>query len=471
MVYFIKSDVGFDQNVGKIAKLMINIEQNKNIFNLEGELKNDPTPFNLYTYNGIEYDIKASIGVITIYSNDNIQTQLHINNLIREFQSDDRYNINSSNVPDAVKLSDFKTTNHTILLKYSAPIHGTTSVVMGPSYRKIISNSNDIKKCKENGSKFIWLINGSSGNYHNINIQELSSTIPQKEFLMQSISTIIYDQVNLFNVPSNTKQLDYPYIHQYSIFDQKRLIDSTVIISDAFGLAYEIINCYDIGIKIKKKHFLHHNPTLKFVDYNNIKLKRVDVSKVWHTHINEKFDFESQEKLEDQSDEIGKPPFPIDICFITRVPLYKHAYVIKVGLEEKTPETYSNITHILVSPSIYSSSIPDTKVVPNCITNFRNYFTDKTKYTILDTYITKFNRTELDAIDLIPRDRISDQRRNLLRCISLNGCYFANEHYPKTLITVDKEKKIMYAGFKDMYDRRVLSYINTNTVLFTFDGL
>ena len=235
-----------------------------------------------------------------------------------------------------------------------------------------------------------------------------------------------------------------------------------------FGLAYEIIKCYT-KIKVSRKNFLCHNPKLKFIDYNSVKLKRVDESKDWSVYIKEPFDFESQEKLELQSEEIGKPAFPIDICFISRVPLYKHVYVVKVGLKNNTNQ-YTNITHILVSPSVYSSMIDDEDL-PSKSNNFVKYFTNKSNYSIIDTYIAKFPRPEIDAIDLIPRDRISDERRNLLRCISLNGCFYDNEYFPRTLIAVDREKKLLYAGFKDICDKRILEYTNTNTILFAFYGI
>ena len=469
MVYFIKSTESFGRNVSKIAKAMINIEQNKNIFNADGEIINDPEPFNSYTFNGIEYEMSISVGIISIYSSNNdILVQMCINHLIDELNSIiyDRF----SNTSDAVKYNDSTNTNHTILsIPTDTLLHGTNSSVFGTSYRKILSNYNDIRKCKDNKSRFIWLVNNNSPNIQTLYIPELSNSIPQQEFLMRSVSTIIFDQINLFNVACNTKQLDYPCMRQYTIFKQNRLIDSVLTISESFGLSYEIVNCYNFKIKIARKNFLYDNSKLKFVDYNNVKLKRVDESKDWITHIKETFDFDAQEKLELQSEEIGKPAFPIDICFISRVPLYKHAYVVEVGLLDIRSNP-SNITNILVSPAVFSSMIIDNSLSPK-LHYFINYFTIKTGYTVLNTYITKFARTEIEAIELIPRDNISDERRNLLRCISLNGCFWVNEHYPKTLITVDREKKIMYAGFKDICDKRIIEYMNSNTILFAFEGI
>ena len=463
MVYFIKSTYSFGRNASKIAKTMINIEQNKHVFNADGQLINDPRPFNIYTCNNVEYDISISSGIIKIYTDDIISPQMCVNLLITEFLS---INYDMSRDVDMIKFYEHKNNNHITLSKPYSVLYGTTTNVVGTSYRKLVMQYNDIKKCKDNGSKFVWFIS-TYVNQQNLNIPELSSTIPQKEFLMQSVSTIIYDQINLFNVACDTKQLDYPCAIQYNILSQKRLIESVVTIGANFGLAYEIINCYT-KLKISRKNFLCHNPKLKFIDYNSVKIKRVDESKDWSVHIREPFDFESQEKLELQSEEIGKPAFPVDICFISRVPLYKHVYVVKVGLKNNTNQ-YTNITHILVSPSVYGSMIDDD--VSSKSINFVKYFNNKTNYSIIDTYIAKFPRTEINAISLIPRDKISDERRNLLRCISLNGCLYYNDCFPKHLIAVDREKKLMYIGYKDIYDTLIVEYMNTNTILFAFHGI
>jgi hypothetical protein len=71
----------------------------------------------------------------------------------------------------------------------------------------------------------------------------MSLTFDQSsEYLMKSISTIVTGDI--YNVPNNTKQIDYPNITQYNMFDEKRLMKGCITFSQTTGLLFEIMGNY-----------------------------------------------------------------------------------------------------------------------------------------------------------------------------------------------------------------------------------
>ena len=124
----------------------------------------------------------------------------------------------------------------------------------------------------------------------------------------------------------------------------------------------------------------------------------------------------------------------------------------------------------MVSPSIYSSYF-STNLDPTMNFEYKNifdqYFNYMTGYNIIGMYITLFPRTELEAIELIPKNKISEERRDLLKCISINGCCIINtEGCNYNVFTADLDRKIVYAGFYEINDKILFDYKNSNTVLF-----
>jgi len=476
MVYFIRTRKSINDSLSKIVKTMINIERNQHIFDLNGNLNNSQAsknPFNVFTYNNIDFEVSVSIGVLLIYTNEDTNSNYCVMQLVSEFQrlADESY-ANCGKLP--INYSGYKSTYYTMVSRDPSYIQNTTTnSTVGVSFRKIVSSNNNVKKCIDDGTRFVWLVQVISNNNY-LTLHELAERMPNKTYLMRSASTIIYDQSDLFNVPTDTKQLDYPYIHQYTLFSQNRLLEKPVIIGEAYGIAYEIASYYNTDeLTIKSPRFLsRNNPRGELVDYNNIKLRRINTAKHWYLQIQEKFDHEKQELQEQQSEEIGKPPFRVDICFITHAPIYKYCYILKVGknINNLADPVYENITHIMVSPSIYSSYF-STNLDPTMNFEYKNifeqYFNYMTGYTIIDLYITLFPRTELEAIELIPKNKISEERCNLLKCISINGCCVINtEGYNYNVFTADLDRKIVYAGFYEINDKILFDYKNSNTVLF-----
>ena len=118
MVYIIKSVNGIESDIDSICKIMINTEQNKQIFNNDGTYNvSKQVPFNCYTHKDIEFNITVSIGVIVIYSSYEVSNQVLDEKLNKSLlKLDHNYRIK------APLITTFgSSTHHTLITTVSTP--------------------------------------------------------------------------------------------------------------------------------------------------------------------------------------------------------------------------------------------------------------------------------------------------------------------------------------------------------------
>ena len=461
MVFNIKKTTNFTNDIGQICKTMINIEQNKNIYNLQGgenPAKLANKPFNTYTYKQVDYNISASMGVLIIYEPDPITFVNLYNLMVCKFAELNKDTSDSIPYIDG----DYKSTQHTLVTLKNVTFDTSVSLdTFSKSYRKIIASEPDIKKCCESGSKFVWYIHISNNPY--LYISELSNHIPSNYYLMRSVSTIIYDGCDLFNINTGSKQINYPALSQYNLFNSNKILESTILISDTYGLDCDIISYYTgdynntkINITFSKNYNIEQ--TFNLVDYKTLEICRVNKGKSWNSQLNDIFDYKLQEELELNIKENGKPSFPNNICFITHMPLYQNVYVLKIALREATvnPVNYTDIKYIMIAPILYHSIINGK--------GFRYYFTDMCEYDIMEVFISDYPTTELDAIALIHSNKIDPVKRDILKCISKNGYYNSTGN----IYTLNLKKKVIYVGLDNFRDTDIIKYKSTSTILFNY---
>ena len=456
-------------DIDLICKTMINIEKNKNIYNLRGSENPLPisnTPFNSYTHKQVEYNISASMGVLVIYTKESF-TFNQLSNLMiskflelgKDFDVDLPYTNNSS-----------KSTYHTLVtIPTSQLVSNTTSVNIDKSYRKLTAFAYDIKRFCEAGSRFVWYVNIIDTNPY-LHIPEMSEYIPHNEYLMRSVSTIIYDGIDLFSIHTGNKQLDYPSLSQYKLFNDNRVVASNILISEVFGLDYEILTHYiksyvDTTMKVTVSYRnIVETKFCELVDYNTFEICRVDKNKTWHSQINNIFNYKVQEELEMNCNEIGKPSFPNNVCFITHIPLYQYVYILKIAKLRNPDDLFQHATdikHIMISPLVYHSYINGFM--------FIDYFKLMCKYIIMEVSISDYPKTELDIITEIPDDKIHPIKKDILQCISKNGCSMVSlPNFQKKLYTINLEKKIIYLGYINFVDSILCNNNLTNTILFNY---
>ena len=461
MVLFIKPVTSVIDDMELVCKMMINIEQNKHIFNINGTLNNtnDKKPFNNFIHQQVNYEMTVSMGVLLVYIPKDIIRYVDIEQrLIYSFRENAEFIDYETKVPTNTCL--YNSTCYTLLnTKFSNGIL-TRTTTFGTAYRRIINNIHDIRKSCESGSRFTWLIQIIEKPY--LQIPELSLKIPNKIHLLRSISTIIYDGSQLFNVKHGLHQLDYPSLSQYNMFKNNQILDETVYISQVSGLDYEIAKYYNNNISEIISTHTSVNDELKTVDHTIFQLRRQNPEKKWYQQLSEPFNFDEQEDLEKTIEETGKPAFRNDVCFITGMPLYKNAYLLKVEYNLRPNNAYeeARVSYILVSTYIFNTSF----LINNKYILFNRYLAQK-HVSIVETYLTNFSRCEADVIDMIPEKNISPLKREIMKSISVNGIYKNND--VNYTYTADLQKNKIYIGIiNNIHDYDIMKFNNTNTILF-----
>ena len=437
---------------------------------MDGSQNTEATPgsFNKYMYKQVEYDINISFGVLLIYTDDNIE-QIRIISIMKElFQNYDLPDTQSY----ACVLGNSSSTQYTLVNRLNDNATGTSTRYHDKTKRKFIVNKYDIKKYCLSGSKFNWYINimkKSSADAYNkyLQLAEYSEQPLDMRYLNRSVSTIIYDGINLFNAKSGTKQINYPSIKQYMAYKENRLLNISIQVSFKYGLDAEIHACCCSDKQLLSNQHSDTSQSFTVVDIDDFEIRRINKAKKWYEQINEELNYEVQEDLESQAEEIGKPSFPNDICFITHVPLYGNVYLLKVG-KPVDGAAHENVSYIMINTYVYH-----TNKKGKLGFSFKEYFWELSKHDVMETYIIKYPRTELEVIQNIPSDKIEPIKKEIMGCISKNGGYNCIPRYGRfpELYTVDLEKNIIYLGIINAYAEDIMRYMDSKTILFRYVGL
>jgi hypothetical protein len=470
MVYFIKNTNDKATNIDLICKTMVNMEQNKHIFDKNGKVCTDTNlinkPFNQYVYNKVEYDITISLGVIVIYNNissqKSDQTQSFITDIVEYFNNThEDYDIGLLNAPrdNPVILNSYNSTHYNIISR--GHVNKTTNIT-GKTRRKIIKFQKNpyINYC----TSYVWMIKMVTQHYSvscsHLSISELSQDYPTNYHLSRSVSTIILDENDMFDVKTGTKQINYPSMYQYTAYKTAQIVPEKLSICNSVGLDIDMLSYftkYDRG-----KMFLYKvNHTYPVLQPDECRVRRLNPDKPWNMQIDDVFDYNKQELLEKKSEDVGKAPFSKDVCFISQMPLYGKYNILEIGKRHKTEKSiFVNRHHIAISPLLMLRKFPykTTEI------NIRQYIQAETKYSVINIYISTHKNTELDIIESIPSSKITPSKRDLLKSINKHGiCSKMN-----ILYTVNLEKNIIYVGFRNVTDFDIIKYKNTSTILFNY---
>lgn len=472
MVLFIKGGDISNTNLEQICKQMINIENNKAVYAIDGSRyrteKNGN--FNQYKYKHVEYNITVSMGTVLIYTNSSLNSQDMAYKLSDMMNTLTPPKASSGAIRDYPKVSSnaiYGSSQYTLVTKNSPTLYNnstTADIYTQQAYYRKLTASPNIRHLYKQGNRFIWMIQVISPSLTYLKPVNYSTKhdprhIESSEFLMLSLSTIIYDGINMFNVKSGVKQINYPSLSQYTAIKQNRVITEHVSISLQSGLDSELMKYYMPTLRSTVDYRYGIRPQEhEFIDINSVELRRINADKLWHVQLNEPFNYKTQEDLESNLEETGKPAFPNDVCFISRMPLYGLNYILKVKKSKVSDVLEENVSHIPISRELYHSIITIRKVNGLCLNDYINTISG---YDVIETYVTQYDRTELEAINMIPNDKISSLTKDLLVCISKNGIV-----EKESLYTMDLDKKIIYIGLNHISDSMIKKYMNTCTILF-----
>jgi hypothetical protein len=462
MVLFIKGSNDID--ITKLCRLMVNIEKNKNLYNMDGTLNITKTAnksFNKYIHNQIEFDATVSCGFLILYV-DKVDMIEFIKKLNNNFN--DNFNkVDDSYYPFCVQ--NYNSTQHTAILKKHNG-YTTASVLNIQNHSRYLTNNMSIIQTILNcGVRFVWYIHHATEHLPYIQIQELCTSVPNKMYLMRAMSTIIYDSIDIFKVKPNLKQINYPSINQLT----QNLQPIKIQISMMYGLDYEIMSHW-IGY-IDKYPLLCVSCKKCNFTYKTCK-------------VNEKITFYKQLRQELSKpfnlEEYNQSELRTDICFITRSPLYGTVYILEFN---RIPALNLNVVAD-VDTVFPTNNIPGgldkCYITINAYTmnllyenmTLPNYLFKKYKILVVNKYISTYERTELMAINMIPDDSISKVKKNIMRCVSKNGACIDDRMYKfKKIFTYDIENNIIYIGVPGVvYAITLHKFKNTNTVIFGWDN-
>ena len=280
--------------------------------------------------------------------------------------------------------------------------------------------------------------------------------VPESNFssmyLSRSLGTIIYDDNNIFTNTNITKQIDYPYVHQYNMCKNNQLLPFMLYFNNTSGLDYEILKCYFPNIKnLPISYEENNNGVRKYIvkDYNIFNFRKRNINKSWNDQLFEKNNNDCKSNQKDNQ-----------VCFISNMPLYNKGIVLELANDTTTDDKI----YIVVCPHIYSNYIYN-----ELINSTISHSIKKKKILILNKYIVYINRTENEVVNTIPDDLIHPLKKDILCAISLNGAVFYWDNNIRHVITVNVETNKIYLGFPHIInDSIIIKYSNTNTVLFSY---
>lgn len=481
MVLIIKAGENISKDLDLIATQMVNMDTNQTIYDEKGKAKAfdtedaKRTPFNVYKHNSVEFEFQLAFGVVVMYINSNHDT--NYSELIASA-------IDALGVPKSFKHVNSKYTNVHTLVK--EPIinrdtaFGIRKCDNRKCFRKIITDTYSVRKeMSSSNLNFLWLVLVKSrdnfrGSY--LKIEEVDRDSMSEAYLNKSICTIIYDGIGMFDVPTMTKQIDYPSLTQYAMFKQKQIIHEPLYISWVGGLSYELyyqftkksptLSLLDNNTSVRNSITQNHNiySSVRKLIAGEQKLKRLNPDKPFEAQLLEPFDYEKQEEDENVLVDEGKPKYLNDVCFITKIPLWGPFYIC----------TIKNATHefnIAVAPT----TVHTTYVVESRASTIETYINSLgTDIKLLKIYTGEHPRSFLDVLDMLD---INPVKKNIMRCIHLYGAYSDSNDLGNSLASrpgtasrnyfvVDRDTDQIYLGLSGINDGHVAIYQGTRTVLF-----
>ena len=423
--------------IKKISKVMINMEENLHIFDNEGNNNPEPyLPFNNYTHQDVEFNFDINMGVLVLYFDDEkinnsdivecLTKELNYHRIINDKVPTDYGNAKNTNyvsIKSVPKLSCKQRALFTdLLILEKAYLYGTTKFLW---YIKLCNKSNDYLKIYNYKQKYEF------------------GAVNQK-FLLKSISTIIYDNCNIFNVKNGHRQIDYPYIEQLNMYKENRIIKDPIYINSTNGLAIEILSYFS-----NMHNSIIYSKSCKefpIVNMQQFKLKTINLHMEWNLQLNKNYEYTADES------EMEYKGLANTYCYISHMPLYDYFYIIEV--QKKTDATQPNLM-LPISSIVYNS-----KHAKNI---FKNYFEKSCDYIIVKTYLSYMHRTEYEAIMLIPDSKLEKPKRDLLLAISKYGIGYDPKRQEE--FSLDPYSKTLYIGHNTIKDSHIMNYMHRSDIV------
>lgn len=383
MVYIIKKhNVESNEKLLKrVAALMINIEYNRNIFNIHGDIKLNSSKEKEKKFNTVKYeffDDTYTFNCGTIIFTDSLCSEMVTESIILGYKDIIENHMKKLDVYENDTFykpcswnKHFMTTQYCVIWK-KIPAYTNER-----TYRRILryNNSNSCTSqglCESYFDKFIWDFSPISC----LNNIEQSSY----KHTFRSLSTIIVDTQNILRYNDDmtpiTKSLSYNI--NYPICDQvdllnKKILNFTVNIDQTLGISKEFIDNFT--------RFYVENLKLSYykIDFKNVRLSSIDTNEIitefLHNPISSKIPIVKKNGIKI---DLRIEKSSSDICSSCMQPLFDDIYVI----EKKSNKVQIALCVVCFHYNAYISTI---------------YY----KKDLFNVLVTKIPRNVSEAIDLM----------------------------------------------------------------------
>lgn len=310
-----------DNDVKRIAGEIINLFLNKEVF-INGVQKEnvEDSAYNNYKHNNITYEFYNKSGVV--YSTD-----MSIIEPIKAKCSEFWFHFIKNN-------TEYQTWNVQDVQRYT-----------------IIEQLTDVFESKINfGHKDGWQILDASQIPLNVNAKD--------RLMYNSTSCIIYDTINLIDLPDGYQQMDYPTVKQFTAFKEGKTTDKVIYAYPHFGVALDLAAYYHY--EPESFNFIEPQRNLSWIRFQ-------DVKPILLTQQMNLITYLENDIIDAQEQKYATKNFK---CAMLGIPIYDDCYVMDIYKR--------NITKTILESEL--DKYPNATVVSSEIKRKKSYKT--IKYTV-----------------------------------------------------------------------------------------
>lgn len=328
----IKGSPTFDENaVAKITGEMINIQYGQHLYAngqyvpCDDAKKLGRTDYNTYDINNVIYEIHPTRGIVAIISD---REPYNIAKLIEKQFAAMRNHIISMGRVTKPPIASKGTTQYLII--DAIPLVNNAKIVTAV-------DKTPLDEALTDDVSFIWYI------YTSAQVSKAPINIPYfngpNESCMLSLSSIIYDDRNIFALPHEYKAADYPMIYDYNSWQSGNIVEHPIHYSTISGLCIEIARHHHLS---NEAHFKttcstldvsqrtvsdQYKSSVYWLKWQNAKIKKV-VPHNTLSIIDQLKSIDDVPYYDTESSDAVK--FENYTCCITGIPIYEDCYVIDI---------------------------------------------------------------------------------------------------------------------------------------------
>jgi len=297
MRYLCGNDKSFNYNVTRISKEMINIETNKTYFDKDGAFVPKPKiNHNIYNIKDVEYNMYLNRGVVIVLSDGPMHTSI-----IKTIRS-----LKELYIPNIKVKRGVKNTTQYISVTTKSPMQ--TEYLYNSQIKPHFNNTN-----------FTWYIFNKMCIHNSpLYVPFLSKPLDQPMQIL-SLSTIIFDNLNTFNIPDYHLSPDMPLLESYSKHFTQNIYPEKIILHEYYGIHLEIAKHF-ICNKYKHNQVRKIYKPIYWIKWENLNLYTIlatDGSVPYY------------EQIKHQAFRPIKPDDELK-CTMTGIPIYEDCYIFDI---------------------------------------------------------------------------------------------------------------------------------------------